>query len=94
MQVLKDYRVELARWGAQKLEDPRLVLRLQQISDSALATALEGNLCRALKKPIEGEIQEACKKWLDHFADAKPDLVHPTLWTTARKAAGLKDCDE
>ncbi len=93
LQVLTAYRVELVRWGAEKLENERLVARIDELSNQAHATALEGNLCRALKKANESEIEEACKKWLAHFADAKPDLVHATLWTSARKAAKLESID-
>ncbi len=91
LQVLKSYRVELARWGAEKLEDKRVVDRLIELQEAGQVTALEGHLARALKKSSEEEIKLACQKYLTMFADAKPDLVQSQLWKSARSAAKIAD---
>jgi hypothetical protein len=81
---LKNYRSELARYGAQSLEVSELVKLVGDICTDSQRTYFESQLCRCLRKQPPANKEKALQ-YKSVFAHVPSSSIQPLLWETIEK---------
>ncbi len=78
------YLAELAKWSSVPSKKQELLDKAEALKTASQATALESQLCRALKK--ESSLQkDSIEKYLGLYAAVPQDAVLKQLWDAAQK---------
>jgi hypothetical protein len=78
------YITELAKWNSPASKKEELIAQSTALKAQTQATALESQLCRALKKAPELQ-KESCEKYLGLYASVPQSAVLKQLWDAAQK---------
>ena len=78
------YRTQLAKWGAQELENEEIVKRLEVAQANSQVTCYESQLARSLRKPRPARA-DSVKKYMALYASVPVASVVPRLIQAARE---------